>query len=77
MRIPFTDVFAKNEDGSFSPRHTIQFGEATLRPTTTLRQGMRERGFDIGEYVDKDEIEAERLDSGEIRIHRRQPAPTG
>lgn len=70
MRIPFRDLFARNEDGSFSPRNTIQFGDETFLPNTMLRQGKIERGFNVNEYVDNDEIEAERLESGEIRLHR-------
>ncbi len=54
MRVPFSDVFATNPDGSFSTRSQVQIGSAALSQGASFRPGALFSGVDITQYVGHD-----------------------
>ena len=63
MRIPFSDIFRVNQDGSVSPRLPVYINGITMSPGISFGLGISFGGFDIASLRNKD-LEVERRPDG-------------
>lgn len=58
MRVPFSQVFRVNPNGSVSPKTTVVFGGVTMGPGVSFGKGAFFGGVEITAHIGKDlEIE--------------------
>lgn len=50
LRIPFSEVFRENADGSLTLLQTIKVNDAELNPTMTLNKGVVIGGVDFFQF---------------------------
>lgn len=60
MRVPFSEVFQINPDGSISPRTTVIIGAVTMTPGVSFGRGVSFAGVELAALIGHDlEIEYE------------------
>lgn len=53
MKVLFSEIFANNADGSYTPKGTIRIGDITMKPGIAYTSGVKFSGVDITHYVGK------------------------
>ncbi|MDO9580570.1 MAG: hypothetical protein Q7J06_08390 [Bacteroidales bacterium] len=60
MRIPFSAIFIRHQDGSLEPLRRVRIGGVEFGPGVKLSGGVRFGGVDITKYIGRDlEIEVD------------------
>jgi len=54
MRVPFSQVFAQNPDGTVTPRTQVSVGGVTMGPGVTFTRGVVFSGIDIASMAGHD-----------------------
>lgn len=68
MRVPFSDVFQDNGDGSYTPKVPVQIGGVSLGTGVSFRPGVSFSGIDIAQYAGHD-LDVNYLDDGTAVIN--------
>ncbi len=69
MILPFSELFIKNADGSYSPTQQLDMGGVPMDTNIRFFPGVAYMGIDITQYVDK-QLDVEKLHGGTIAIQR-------
>lgn len=67
MRVPFSQVFSRNADGSCTPRGAVQIGGVTMGPGVSFTAGVSFSGVDIAQYAGHD-LDVEQRGDGTMVI---------
>jgi hypothetical protein len=54
MRVPFSQVFSQNPDGTVTPRSQVTIGGVTMGPGVTFTRGVAFSGIDIASMAGRD-----------------------
>lgn len=54
MRVPFSQVFRRNADGSYSPTTVVKVGPVQMGPGVAFGQGVSFGGLDVASIAGKD-----------------------
>ena len=65
MRVPFSEIFQVNPNGSISPKTKIIIGGVTMAPGVSFTKGVSFSGVDIASHAGHD-LEIERQENAVI-----------
>ena len=67
MRVPFSQVFTQNQDGTYTPKLRVKIGGVTMGQGVSFSSGVSFAGVDLAQHASKD-LEVEQYADGTVEI---------